>query len=229
MERTLGIVGSGNIGAAVAWIATAAGFNVVISNSRGPSTLAGLVEELAPRVRAGTVSEAARAGDATLIAIPFFRFPELSASDFAGRIVIDAMNFDPNRDHAVQDRLVHGMAPAKLLQRHLDGAAVVKAFSNIYAGHIVALAQPDGSEDRTALPIAGDDIESKRVVASIIEALGFDTVDAGGLDATSTFDLGTPAFVQPYLRDGDGEWWTRLESDPGAPLSSGDLRARLAA
>ena len=227
-RRTLGIIGSGNIGTAVASLAVDAGLEVVLSNTRGPASLTDLVAGLGQSAHAGTVTEAIAEGHEVVVAIPFFRYAELPADAFTGQIVIDTMNFDPGRDHAVA-ALLNDVTPSQLLQRHLGDARVVKAFSNIHARHITALARVGTTAPRTALPIAGNDAAAKRAATSLLDLMGFDALDAGSLADTRRFDLGTPAFVTPYLRDSDGEWWTRLDTDPGAPLERAELERLLAA
>ncbi len=219
-EGTVGVVGAGNIGSVVARLAAKAGLEVVIANSRGPESLAGLVDELGPGVRAGSVDQAARAGECVVVAIPFFRFRDLPAAAFADRTVIDTMNFDPGRDGAVAALIETGQTPAELLAARLAGASVVKAFSSIFANHLAALSRPAGAPDRSALPIAGDSIEAKLVTTRLLDRLGWDAVDAGSLKESRRFDLGTPAFVVPYVADASDGWGLRLPTDPGSPAGA---------
>lgn len=224
---TLGIVGSGNIGGAVARVAVGAGIKVVVANSRGPQSLADVVAELGPLARAGTVAEAAAADGGTLVAIPFWRYSELPPSAFENAVVLDAMNFESGRDAAVAGEVTAETPPPVLLQRHLPGARIVKVFSNIFARHIELLARPAGAADRSALPIAGDDPDAKEAVTELLDRLGWDTVDAGNLAASKRFDLGTAAFVAPDVSDTQGDWLQRLATDPGKPVSADSLRTLL--
>lgn len=226
--RTVGIVGSGNIGMAVARLAVGAGLDVVISNSRGPESLAGSVSKLGGHAHPDTVENAVRAGDWVVVAIPFGRFRELPAAPFAGKVVVDTTNFDPARDAAVKG-LVDGATTGELLQRHLGDAGLVKAFSSIFAGHLERLARPAGAEDRSALPIAGDSPPAKAHVTRLLDLLGWDAVDAGALSDCRRFDLGQPAFVIPYVADTEGEWWTRLATDAGIPAEAARIRDLLGA
>lgn len=95
MTQTIGIIGSGLVGKAVAHLAVAAGYHVVIGNSRGPASLAKLVGELGPLARAGTVEEAIAAGDIVSLAIPLATFEALPAERFAGKVVLDHTNYYP--------------------------------------------------------------------------------------------------------------------------------------
>src|SRR5512140_583839 len=98
MVTTIGFIGSGRIGGTVARLAVAAGYNAVLSNSRGPETLAPLVEELGERASAGTAAEAAEAGDLVVVSIPLRAYPTVPADQLAGKVVIDTNNYYPERD-----------------------------------------------------------------------------------------------------------------------------------
>ncbi len=199
MPQTLGLIGSGMIGGAIARIAVAAGLDVVLSNSRGPESLTGLVAELGGRARAATPAEAARAGDLVVAALPLKAYEQLPADGLADRIVIDAMNYFPQRDGTISELDSGELASSVLVQRHLPGARVVKAFSSIDFHHLVTLARPAGAADRSALPVAGDHAEAKAEVVALLDALGYDAVDIGGLADSGRIRPGTAAYVQPYM------------------------------
>ena len=95
---TIGIIGAGNIGSQVARLAVRSGYNVVISNSRGPETLSGLIAELGPSARAGTVMEAAQSGDIVVVTVPLKNYRTVPVEPLAGKIVIDTNNYYPQRD-----------------------------------------------------------------------------------------------------------------------------------
>ena len=154
---TIGLIGSGNIGSTVARLAVAAGYDVVLSNSRGPQTLQDLVSELGPKARAATAAEAAAAGDIVVVTVPLGAYRDVPVEPLAGKVVIDTNNYYPERD-GVFDELENGSSTTgELLQKHLPGSRVVKAFNNIWFGHLQSLGRPAGSADRSTLPIAGDD------------------------------------------------------------------------
>ncbi|MEU6254679.1 NAD(P)-binding domain-containing protein [Streptomyces sp. NPDC047043] len=199
MAKTLGIIGSGMIGGAVARLAVAAGLDVVLSNSRGPKTLIGLVDELGTQARAATPAEAARAGDLVVAAVPLKAYDRLPAADLAGRTVIDAMVFHPQRDGAVAGLDTGELTSSALVQRHLAGSRVVKTFATIDFHHLVTLARPAGATDRSALPVAGDDSAANAQVIALLDALGYDAVDTGTLADSWRLAPGTPAYVQPYM------------------------------
>ncbi|MEU9133337.1 NAD(P)-binding domain-containing protein [Kitasatospora sp. NPDC048540] len=222
---TLGLIGSGNIGSTLARLAVDAGLDVVLSNSRGPQTLSGLVAELGPHARAATPAEAAAAGDWVVVTVPLKNYLKVPAAPLAGRTVLDTNNYYPERDGHF-DRLDSGATTSSgLLQEHLADAHVVKAFNNIYFGHLAALARPAGAPDRTALPIAGDDAAAKAAATSLLDALGYDTVDAGPLAEGWRFQPGTPAYGLPYLKDPGSP----LSEDPGHSAGAPAVREALAA
>ena len=161
---TIGLIGSGHIGGTVARLAVAAGYDVVVSNSRGPETLRELVGELGPRARAATAAEAAAAGDIVVVSVPFKAYQAVPAEPLAGKVVIDTNNYYPQRDGQFAELDDASATCSELLQRHLAGAQVVKVFNNIFFKHLGSLARPAGAADRTALPIAGDDAAAKATV-----------------------------------------------------------------
>lgn len=176
----IGIIGAGHIGRALAAHLVRAGHEVVLSNSREPETLRELVAELGDRAGAGTPAEAARAGEVVVVSIPFGRFRELPASDLRGKIVVDTGNYYPQRDGHFEELDDDHTTSSELLQTHL-GARVVKAFNAMYWEHLRDFAKPAGDPERIGVPISGDDEEAKRVVAGLVDDIGFDPVDAGTL------------------------------------------------
>ncbi|MGV9308736.1 NADPH-dependent F420 reductase [Nonomuraea sp. NPDC003727] len=199
MSRTLGLIGSGMIGSSVARLAVAAGLEVVLSNSRGPETLADLVAELGEHARAATPAEAARAADLVVAAIPLQAYEQLPAEALAGKTVLDTANYYPERDGHLAELDAGDLTSSALMQRHLAGSQVVKAFNNITPHQLVTLARPAGAPDRSALPIAGDDAEAKEEAARLLDVLGYDAVDIGTLAASWRSEPNTPVYIQPYL------------------------------
>lgn len=240
---TLGFIGSGNIGTQVARLAVAAGIDVVLSNSRGPETLADTVAELGPRARAATPEEAARAGDWVVVSIPLAAYRGLPADALAGKVVLDTINYYPSRDGRIEVLDSGRATTGELVQEHLSGAKLVKAFNSISDSHIPALARPAGATDRTALPIAGDDPRARASAADLIGRLGFDSVDVGSLADSWRFEPETAAYALPYFADPAGvmAFWAEASealrsgtapqtpppADPGAPLPAARLRALL--
>lgn len=199
MTKTLGLIGAGNIGSALARLAVAAGLNVVLSNSRGPETLADLVAELGEQARAATPAEAAQAGDLVVATVPLKVYAQLPAAALAGKTVIDTMNYYPERDARIAELDAGEQTSSALVQRHLADSRVVKAFNSIDYVRLFRAARPTGADDRSALPIAGDDPAAKAQVAELLDALGYDAVDIGILADSWRSEPGTPVYVQPYL------------------------------
>jgi predicted dinucleotide-binding enzyme len=199
MTETLGLIGSGMIGSALARLAVGSGLDVVVSNSRGPDTLADLVAELGMQARAGTPAEAAEAGDIVVATIPLNAYQRLSADELAGKVVIDTMNYYPQRDDRITELDTGELTSSELVQRHLSGSRVVKAFNNIDFRRLFTLALPWGIPGRSALPIAGDDAGAKTEVAHLLDVLGYDAVDLGTLADSWRSEPGTPVYCEPYF------------------------------
>jgi 8-hydroxy-5-deazaflavin:NADPH oxidoreductase len=179
--KTIGIIGAGHIGSQVARLAVRAGYNVVISNSRGPETLSGLIAELGPKARAATPVEAAKAGDMVVVSVPLKNYRQVPAEPLAGKIVIDTNNYYPERDGHIPELDNESTTTAELLQAHLPTSKVVKGFNHIYAAELTTDGRTAGTKNRRALAIAGDDKDAKATVTRLLDQFGFDTVDAGRL------------------------------------------------
>ncbi|MCE3276593.1 MAG: oxidoreductase [Propionibacteriaceae bacterium] len=192
------MIGAGNIGSQVARAAIVSGYDVVISNSRGPETLVDLVAELGPRARAGTSEEAAAAGDLVVVAVPLKAIGDVPAEPLVGKTVIDTNNYYPRREGNIAALDEDSVTSSELLQVRLPGAHVVKAFNHIYARQITTDGMPPGTPNRRALAIAGDDPVAKRRVAELIDGFGFDVVDAGPLAESWRIQPGTPGYVQRF-------------------------------
>lgn len=225
---TLGIIGSGNIGTAVARLAVAAGIEVVVANSRGPESLATLVEELGPHATAGRIEDAARGGTAVLLSVPMPAYWNLPEGLLSGKTVLDTGNYYPSRDGRIPELDSGQYTQLRLAQKLLPGAVLVKAFSNILANHIPELARPSGASDRTALPIASADADALDVAADLIDRLGFDTVNVEPDSQTWRFEPESAGYTQIYLADPTVSW-EQSTSTPGSPVSKDELRAALAA
>lgn len=188
----VGIIGSGNIGGTAAKLFATAGHQVAVSNSRGPETLRDLVEEIGPNAHAATVEEAAEFGEVVMEAIPFGRYGDLPADKLSGKILVTASNYYPGRDGEVEHG---GLASSELIQRHLPGVRVVKAFNTIYFGRLRDNGRPDAPvEDRETVFVSGDDEEAKGIVSGLIEEIGFAPVDAGTLAESRRQEPGSPVY-----------------------------------
>jgi 8-hydroxy-5-deazaflavin:NADPH oxidoreductase len=191
---TIGLIGAGHIGSQVARLAVAAGYDVVLSNSREPETLADLVQELGPLARAATPIEAARAGDIVVVTIPLKHYASVPVEPLRGKIVIDTNNYYPQRDGKIPELDDESATTSELLQRHLPESKVVKAFNHIYAAQLTTDGRPAGTAGRRGLVIAGDDAEAKASVTKLLDEFGYDTVDAGPLAEGWRIQRDTPGY-----------------------------------
>ncbi|GAA3218095.1 NAD(P)-binding domain-containing protein [Streptomyces sp. XM83C] len=197
----IGIIGAGHIGGNLTRRLTALGHDVSVANSRGPQTLTGLAEETgATPVR---VEEAARGAEIVVVAVPVKAVPELPAGFLDGAAdgvaVIDTGNYYPHeRDGRIDEIEDEGITESRWTERRI-GHPVIKAFNGTYAQDLVDRALPAGHPERMALPVAGDDEAAKAKVRALIDELGFDTVDAGGIDDSWRQQPGTPVYG---LREG---------------------------
>jgi predicted dinucleotide-binding enzyme len=219
---TIGLIGSGHIGSTVARLALAGGHEVVLSNRRGPDSLAPLVAELGAGARADTVEGAANAGDIVVVTVPLHAVSTIPAEPLAGKIVIDTNNYYPDRDGRIPELDADTLTTSELVQQHLAGSRVVKAFNHIIARHLAALARPAGSPDRSALLIAGDDAEAKAQVTAFLDSVGYDDLDTGALVEGRRFQRDTPAYCLPYFT-------SPTDPGPGTPAGADVLRVALAA
>jgi 8-hydroxy-5-deazaflavin:NADPH oxidoreductase len=192
--QTIGLIGAGQIGSQVARLAVANGYKVVISNSRGPETLSGLVAELGPNARAATPAEAGQAGDIVVVTVPLKNYKAVPVEPLAGKIVIDTNNYYPERDGHIPELDNESTTTSELLQAHLPSSKVVKAFNHIYAAELTTHGQPAGTRNRRALVIAGNDQAAKDTVRRLLDQFGFDTVDVGPLKESWRIQRDTPGY-----------------------------------
>lgn len=202
---TIGILGAGQSGSTLALASVAAGYDVVIANSRGPETLGGLVRSLGPRARAGYAAEAAAAADFAFLAFPYAPTAALPVDELVGKVVIDNNNSMVWRDGHLPDvdsgrRTVH-----ELRQEQLPGAKLAKAFTHVQfharpqirvpsdrLPALLRLARPAGDPDRKALVVSSDFPEAVELVTRFSDDLGFDTVDNSPLSDSWRSAPGTP-------------------------------------
>ena len=192
---TLGIIGAGNIGSQIARAALTAGYEVVIANSRGPETLAELVEELGPKARAATAEEAGRAGDVVVVTVPLKALDKIPVEPLAGKIVLDTNNYYHEREGRIEALEKGETTTSQMLQEHLPTSKVVKAFNHIYAAEIPTDAAPAGTPNRRALGTSSDFPEAVELVTRLYDELGFDTVDVSPLSESWRLERDRPAYV----------------------------------
>ncbi|BCW72748.1 NAD(P)-binding domain-containing protein [Arthrobacter sp. NicSoilB8] len=192
---TIGIIGAGHIGSQLARKAVGLGYDVVISNSRGPETLAGLVAELGPKARAATPAEAAAAGDFAVITVPFKAIADVPVEPLAGKVVLDTNNYYWERDGHFPALDAGEATTSGLLQEHLPRSKVAKAFNHIMHTQITTDGTPAGTPNRRALATASDFPEAAELVTRIYDEFGFDTVNVGPLSESWRMERDRPAYV----------------------------------
>jgi 8-hydroxy-5-deazaflavin:NADPH oxidoreductase len=214
----LGIIGAGYIGRALARHGVANGHEVLVSNSRGPDTLHSIAGALGCQV--GTPTDAAAFGEVLLVAIPFKNIHALPVEPFAGKTVLDANNYYPARDGRIPELDARQTTTSEMLARHLSRSRVVKAFNAILAEDLENGGRPPGTPGRRALPLAGDDAESRRVAARLVDQFGFDPVDVGPLSEGWRFERGKPGYCLPLDVEGLHEALAAAQRDVDLPTGS---------
>ncbi|HEY6780144.1 MAG TPA: NADPH-dependent F420 reductase [Thermoleophilaceae bacterium] len=204
----IGIVGSGYIGGTLTGRLRELGHDVRVSNSRGPESLAGLADETG--AIASTVADAIGGGELVIVSVPLKAIPDLPADLFAGKRVVDTGNYYPARDGQIHE-IDSGTPSTRWVAQHLRGARVVKAFNTIQAAHLSEGGLPGNANGRIALPVAGDDGETKQIVMKLIDELGFDSVDAGTLDDSWRQQPDTPVYGADLDIEGVEEGLTATE------------------
>jgi len=199
----IGIIGAGQIGSTLTRRLTELGHKVFVANSRGPETLSDLASETG--ATAVSVPEAVRGMDLVIVTIPEKNILSLPAGLFADtpdRVpIIDTGNYYPRQRDGRIEAIEAGLPESKWVGKQL-GRPVIKAFNNIYARHLLELGRPKGTPGRIALPVAGDDEAAKAIVLRLVDELGFDGVDGGGLDESWRQQPGTPAYAKDFDAEG---------------------------
>ncbi len=217
----IGIIGAGNIGGTLTRRLTQLGHDVWVANSRGPETLSELARETG--ATAATAEDAVRDAELVVITIPEKAIPQFDDSILETRAdgapIVDTGNYYPGRDGKIE--AIEDGTPESVWVSEQLGRPVVKAFNNIYAQHLLERGKPAGESERIALPVAGDDAEAKQAVMALVDELGFDPVDAGGLDESWRQQPGSPCYAAD--RDAEGLKAALAEASPERPA---DFRAQ---
>lgn len=199
----IGMIGAGQIGGTLTRRFRELGHEVYVANSRGPASLADLARETG--AKPVSVEEAARAGEVVVVTIPEGKIRDLPRDLFAGVpdevVVIDTGNYYPRERDGRIEEIESGVTESRWVSNQLR-RPVVKAFNNIYAQHLLERGRPSGTPGRIALPVAGDNPRAKETVIGLVNQLGFDAVDAGGLDDSWRQQPGTPVYTADFDADG---------------------------
>jgi predicted dinucleotide-binding enzyme len=188
----IGIIGSGMIGGTLTRRLAALGHDVTVANSRGPQSLADLAAETG--ATAGTVDEAVDGVDVVVLAVPLRVVPDLPLDRLGGVILVDTDNYYPQRDGVLDDIQQKKVTSSRWTASFAPGARVVKVFNTINFRKLDDGSLPPHDPNRIALPVAGDDEAAKETVFALVDALGFDPVDAGTLDDSWRQEPGTAVY-----------------------------------
>jgi predicted dinucleotide-binding enzyme len=197
----VGIIGAGHIGSTLARGLSDRGYEVVISNSRGPESLEGLVAQYGENVTAGTVTDAAAAGDVVIVTVPLKAYQDVPVEPLAGKIVLDTNNYYWERDGHIAALDEKAATTTGLLQAHLPDSKVAKAFNHIRSDQILTDGAPAGAPDRRALATASDHPDAAAFVTALYDEFGFDTVDIGSLAESWRVERDQPAYVVEQTKD----------------------------
>jgi predicted dinucleotide-binding enzyme len=215
--RRLGIVGAGKAGAAIARAAVAGGYDVAISGSGPAERIELIVEVLAPGARALTTEEVARHAALIVLAIPLHRFRELRRDLFAGKILVDAMNYWDEIDGVDGPFGNAAAGTSVLVQEWFSSARVVKSLNHLGYFKFEKSRRPQGMPGRIAMAAAGNDPAAVAAVLQLIDTLGFDPVDAGNLESGLALEPGGPVFGAGHTAK---ELSNLLSREPAALLPS---------
>ena len=193
-DRRLGIIGAGKAGTAIARAAVAGGYDVAISGSGPAERIELIVEVLAPGARALSTDEVVRYAGLIVLAIPMHRFRELRRDLFAGKILVDAMNYWDEIDGVDGPFATASAGTSTLVQEWFSSARVVKSLNHLGYFKFEKTRRPRCAPDRIAMAAAGDDPAAVAAVLQLIDDLGFDAVNAGNLEAGLALQSGGPIF-----------------------------------
>jgi predicted dinucleotide-binding enzyme len=192
---TVGIIGAGHIGSTLARGLVDRGYDVVISNSRGPETLGDLVADLGAHATAGTVQDAAEQGEWVIVTVPLAAIADVPVAPLAGKTVLDTNNYYWERDGRIADLEEKRTTTSQMLQEHLPESTVVKGFNHIMSGQILTDGSPAGTPGRRALATSSDSAEAVAFITALYDEFGFDTVNIGPLADSWRVERDQPAYV----------------------------------
>jgi predicted dinucleotide-binding enzyme len=210
---TVGVLGAGRVGTAVARQVIRAGYDVLIAASGDPADIELIVGVMAPGAQAVTAAEAAARSDLVILSLPLHRYRSLDPASLRGKVVVDAMNSWPETDGEIPE-LAASPSSSEMVQAFLAGSHLVKTLNHIGYHELETDGREPGTSGRRALAVAGDDPAARAVVAGLVERLGYDAVDAGPLAAGAALEPGMPVFEGRHTAD---ELRALLPADAVAP------------
>ena len=193
MVTTIGILGAGRVGSAIARTALSAGYAVHIAGSGPAAGIQLIVDIVTPGAVAMTAAEVAASADLVILAVPLHKYRTVDPATLAGKIVIDTMNYWQPIDGDQHEFTADTRSSSEVVGDFFAGARLVKTLNHIGYHDLETDARPAGDPGRHGLALAGD-AESAAVVAEVINRFGFDPVYAGPLEAGADFEPGSPIF-----------------------------------
>lgn len=190
---TIGVLGAGKLGTVLARLSISAGFRTLVAASGDPGDIELILDVLAPGAVARTAAQVAHESDLVILALPLSNFRLVPAAGLNGKIVIDAMNYWSATDGTINE-FESDVSSSELVQAHLSGSRVVKAFSHLGYHELDEDNRPAGAPDRHVIAVAGDDERAVRTVADVVDRFGFDPLIAGPLRSGASFGPGSALF-----------------------------------
>jgi predicted dinucleotide-binding enzyme len=192
--QRIAVLGAGHVGPVIARLAIDAGFEVAIAASGSPENLELIAQVVMPGVEARWAVDAVAAADVVVLAIPLHRFPALDPGVFAGKLVVDAMNYWAPADGVVPMFQGQELSSSEIVQRRLSQSTVVKSLNQIAYQDLEDGRRPAGSPDRHAIGVAGDHPDAAKLVGEIVDRFGYDPILLGSLSAGRVLQPGGPVF-----------------------------------
>lgn len=194
----IGIFGAGKVGTALARLLVDAGYQVVLTGSPRQTALDLLVSVVAPGATVATPADLIARVDLIIVAVPFGKSSTVPWEQFDGKVVVDATNYWPPVDGHIAEIDDDPRSTSEIHAALNPRARVVKSLNHLGYHDMEDDAMPAGSPLRRALAVVGDDEEARRTVAGLIDDLGFDAVDGGGLANGRALEPGHPAFGREH-------------------------------